>query len=77
MQTKQHNYSANPKINPLNAELNPICHFLALLGAHHLLHIRRVRVKAVDFITTEGEMQPISNCQCPNLAIVYVDVSDI
>jgi hypothetical protein len=32
-------------INPLNAELNPICHFLALLGAHHVLHISRIRVK--------------------------------
>jgi hypothetical protein len=32
-------------INPLNAELNPICHFLTLLGAHHILHISRVRVK--------------------------------
>jgi hypothetical protein len=31
-------------INPLNAELNPICHFLALLGAHHILHVSRVRV---------------------------------
>jgi len=25
--------------NPLNAELNPICHLLALLGAHHILHV--------------------------------------
>jgi len=33
-------------INPLNAELNPICHFLALLGAHHIFHISRIRVKA-------------------------------
>ena len=32
-------------INPLDAELKPICHFLALLGAHHILHIRRIRVK--------------------------------
>jgi hypothetical protein len=30
--------------NPLNAELNPICHLLALLEAHHILHISRVRV---------------------------------
>ena len=30
--------------NPLNAELNPICHLLALLGAHHILHISRIRV---------------------------------
>jgi len=29
--------------NPLNAELNPICHLLALLGAHHFLHVSRVR----------------------------------
>jgi len=27
--------------NPLNAELIPICHLLALLGAHHILHISR------------------------------------
>jgi len=31
-------------INPLNAELNPICYFLALLGAHHFLHVSRIRV---------------------------------
>ena len=31
-------------INPLNAELNPVCHLLALLGAHHILHVSRVRV---------------------------------
>jgi len=27
---------------PLNADLNPICHLLALL-AHHILHVSRVR----------------------------------
>ena len=32
-------------VNPLNAELNPICHLLALLGTHHILHVTRVRVK--------------------------------
>jgi len=32
-------------VNPLNAELNPICHLQALLGAHHTLHISRIRVK--------------------------------
>ena len=31
--------------NPLNPELNPICHLLALLGAHHFLHVSRIRVK--------------------------------
>ena len=31
--------------NLLNAELNPICHLLALLEAHHFLHVSRIRVK--------------------------------
>ena len=33
--------------NPLNAELNPICYFLALLGAHHFFHVSRIRVKSL------------------------------
>ena len=33
--------------NPLNAELNAICHLLALLGAHHFLHVSRIRVKSL------------------------------
>jgi len=33
------------ELNPLNPELNPICYLLALLGAHHFLHISRIRVK--------------------------------
>jgi hypothetical protein len=32
-------------INPLNAELNRICHLLALLGADHILHVSRIKVK--------------------------------
>jgi hypothetical protein len=28
--------------NPLNTELNPIWHLLALLGAHHILHVSGV-----------------------------------
>jgi len=31
-------------LHPLNTELNPICHLLALLGAHHILHVSRIRV---------------------------------
>jgi hypothetical protein len=30
-------------LNPLNAELNPICHLLALLGAHCILQVSRIR----------------------------------
>jgi hypothetical protein len=35
-------------INPLNAELCPICRLPALFGAHHILHVSRIRVK-MDF----------------------------
>ena len=31
--------------NPLNAGLNPICHLLALLVAHPIFHVSRIRVK--------------------------------
>ena len=33
-------------LNPLNAELNPICYLLALL-AHHFLHVSRISVKSL------------------------------
>jgi len=36
-------------INPLNAELNPICYLLALLGARHFLHVSRIRVNIYTF----------------------------
>ena len=35
--------------NALNPELNPICYLLALLGAHHFLHVSRIRVKLLTF----------------------------
>ena len=30
--------------NPLNAELNPIRHLLALVGTRHIVHVSRIRV---------------------------------
>jgi len=35
-------------VNHLNAQLNPICHLLVLLGAHHILHVSRIRVKSLS-----------------------------
>ena len=32
-------------INPLNVELNPIRLLLALVGARHIVHVSRIRVK--------------------------------
>ena len=31
-------------INPLNPELNPIRHLLALVGVRHIVHFSRIRV---------------------------------
>jgi len=35
--------------NPLNPKLYPICYLLALLGAHHFLHVSRIKVKLLTF----------------------------
>ena len=37
------------QIDPLNPELNPMCCLLALLRAHHLLHVSRIRIKSLTF----------------------------
>jgi hypothetical protein len=42
----------NSAFKGLNAELNPICHLLVLLGAHHILHISRIKVKEYMINTT-------------------------
>ena len=34
---------ARTRLNTLNVKLNPICHLLALLEAHHILHVSRIR----------------------------------
>jgi hypothetical protein len=39
-------------VNPSNAELNPFCHLLALLGAHPILHVSRIRVNIRLLLTT-------------------------
>jgi len=41
-------FTSHSTINPLNAELNPTCHLLALL-AHRILHVNRIRVNVVAF----------------------------
>ena len=42
-------YVMHHQFNPLNPELNSICYLLALLGAHHFLHVSRIRVKLLTF----------------------------
>jgi len=45
----EYNFESILVFNPLNPELNPICYLLALLGAHHFLHVSRIRVKLLTF----------------------------
>ena len=47
-------------INPLNAELNPICHLLALLGAHHILHFLKSALLSYKYVK---EAFPIINIE--------------
>jgi len=49
-------------IRPLNAELNPICHLLVLLGAHHILHISRIRVKPFNTVILVYRDHKMVNC---------------
>ena len=37
-------------VNPLNAKLNPTCHLLTLLGAHHIFHVSRIRVNKILYV---------------------------
>jgi hypothetical protein len=63
------------KLNPLNAELNPICHLLALLGAHLIFHVSSIRVKQLYSRHTHKRIM----CQqlliiCIGLTIVFKHV---
>jgi len=50
--------------NPLNAELNPICYLLALLGAHHFLHVSRIRVKSLTLRLLMSYIQGVPGGMC-------------
>ena len=43
---------SNAGAKGLNAELNPICHLLAVLGGHHIFHVSSLRVKVVNYGTS-------------------------
>jgi len=40
----------NSAFKGLNNKLIPMCHLLALLGAHHILHVSRMRVNLQNVI---------------------------
>ena len=45
-------------INPLNADLNPISHLIALVGARHIVHVSRIRVKSHPPFASIGRSPP-------------------
>jgi len=50
-----------PLFNPLNTELNPICHLLALLETRHILHVSRIRVNAMFLFSDPSLLITASN----------------
>jgi len=60
--------------NPLNAELNPIYHLVALLGVHHFLHVSRMRVKS---LTLRLLMSYIYIYICIYIYIYIYDISSL
>jgi hypothetical protein len=60
------------KLSPLNAELNPIRHLLVLAGAHHFVHVSRIRVKPLN-----AELNPIRHLLVLAGAHHFVHVSRI
>jgi hypothetical protein len=66
-------------INPLNAKLNPICHLLALLGAHHIFHVSGLRVKGkfvqfgVHVTVHHDKFLIIEPTRCTNFSKFYLE----
>ena len=51
-------------VNPLNAELNPIRHLLALAGTPHIVHVSRIRVNTLILIPiVTGTAEYTQKCQ--------------
>jgi len=64
-------------INPLNAELNPICHLLALLGGANIVVVSRLRVNA-GYIMFRGSVKstgyPLHASVSPSIPLPCVTV---
>jgi hypothetical protein len=63
------------KFNPLKAELNPIRHLLALVGAHHILQVSRIRVKCATIdVERSGGVAPSSVLDCGELLAIFLNL---
>jgi hypothetical protein len=61
-------------VNPLNAKLNPICHLLALLGDHHILHVSRIRVKRIPNADVNNKHGTESNGENVHSLTLYFNI---
>jgi len=59
-------YEISNSVNPLNAELNPICYLLALWGAHHFPHVSRIRVNQQLTVVWAKQMSNLHSNKTPN-----------
>jgi hypothetical protein len=64
IQPKTINFYHQTTFNPLNAELNHICHLLALLGSATIVVLSRLRVKV---LSTSPEFYIVLNTKRPIL----------
>jgi len=76
----QHNSKSQKivSVNPLNAELNPTCHLLALLRAHNILHVSRIRVNCTaKMVNTKiCRISTLHEAQKPNLVHCFSHLCD-
>jgi hypothetical protein len=56
-----YNHAFSDQINHLNTKLNTICHLLALLGAHHILHVSRIRVTHPKIYCSEASKEGLGS----------------
>ena len=61
--------SGHNPFNPLNAELNPICHLLALLGGATIVVVSRLRVKLYSL---QVQSNAAFSLNFHNIACLYI-----
>jgi hypothetical protein len=57
-------------INPLHADLYPISHLLALLGAHPIIQVSRIRVKPFSPSEVKEEIKKCANHKAPGFDLI-------
>jgi hypothetical protein len=63
-------------VNPLNAKLNPICHLLTSLGAHHIIHVSKIRVKEDHLERQEKGQEEVGKRDCRSVSVQFMAVFD-